>query len=146
MGGNISLHELVINADIKAAEILAGVVGNETEILAWWDKRIVGNDLDTAGLVQKMIQIHGTPQSNPAYWNAIDPIQFFSNITAPVEIQVGTADEDIPVHFASSLRDELQKEGKSVFYKVYPGADHNLSPFTSTAMTEAVSFFNKNLK
>ena len=52
MGGNITLHELVITHDFKAAELMAGVVGNATDLLQWWNQRIanhtiVGNDLQT---------------------------------------------------------------------------------------------------
>ncbi|MCL5783973.1 MAG: alpha/beta fold hydrolase, partial [Patescibacteria group bacterium] len=32
MGGNVTLHELVVTHDFKAAEIISGVVGNETDI------------------------------------------------------------------------------------------------------------------
>lgn len=151
MGGNISLHELVISKDIKAAEIMAGVVGNEADILAWWKQRIaaksiVGNDLDTSVAVLRMIADYGTPSSNPDYWNSIDPTAYIADITVPVQIQVGTADTDVPPGFSLSLRDKLKNAGKTVDYHAYPGADHNLLPDTSIALSEVVAFFNKYLK
>src|SRR6185437_9860558 len=59
MGGNITLHELVITHDIKAAAILSGVVGNATGLLSWWSQRmanhsIVGNDLNTYYVIQSI--------------------------------------------------------------------------------------------
>ncbi len=151
MGGNITLHELVISKDIQAAELMAGVVGDETGILNWWNQRIsaksiIGNDLDTSYIVQQMIADYGTPVTNPQYWNAIDPTKYVSDITAPVEIQVGTADVSVPPVFSSSLRDTLQSAGKTVVYHAYAGADHNLSPDSSRALTETVAFFNQYLK
>ncbi len=151
MGGNISLHELVISKDIKAAELMAGVVGDETGIIAWWNQRIAaksiaGNDLDTSYVVVQMVKDHGTPGSDPAYWNAIDPTQYISDITVPVQIQVGSRDTSVPPVFSSSLRDSLQKAGRSVDYHLYPDADHNLSPDTETALRTAVSFFDRYLK
>jgi len=151
MGGNIALHELVITHDIKAAELMAGVVGNETDLLTWWQHRyavhsIVGNDLDTWYVVAQMTKEHGTPSSDPSYWDALDPTHFVSFINAPVQIQVGSADEEVPVTFSSSLRDSLQKAGKKVDYHEYPGADHNLVPDTTSAMDTTIAFFNKYLK
>lgn len=151
MGGNITLHELVITHVFKAAELMAGVVGNETSILQWWDHRIavhsiVGNDLDTSYVVTQMVKDHGTPSSNPAYWNAIDPTQFLSYISAPVQIQVGSADEDVPITFSTSLYSSLQGAGKSAMFHEYSGADHNLAPDTAAAMEATITFFNQYLK
>jgi dipeptidyl aminopeptidase/acylaminoacyl peptidase len=151
MGGNITLHELVMTHDFKAAELMAGVVGDESGILQWWSNRIaahsiVGNDLDTSKVVEQMVKENGTPSSNPLYWNAIDPTQFLSFITSPVQIQVGSGDVEVPTDFSSTLKNSLQKAGKLVDYRVYQGADHNLSPDTSSAMAVTVTFFNKYLK
>ena len=151
MGGNITLHELVISKDFKAAELMAGVVGNENQIIDWWNQRIaaksiVGNDLDASYLVEQMVADHKTPDSNPDYWNSIDPTKYIADINAPIQIQVGTADLSVPPDFSSSLKDSLQSVGKTVDYHLYPGADHNLSPDTNAALNEAVSFFNKYLK
>jgi dipeptidyl aminopeptidase/acylaminoacyl peptidase len=151
MGGNITLHELVMTHDFKAAELMAGTVGNETQLIQWWNQRIanhsiVGNDLDTSKIVEQMVQQNGTPTSNSAYWNAIDPTKFISYINTPVQIQVGSADEEVPTDFSSTLNSSLQSVGKLVDYHVYQGADHNLSPDTSAAMAATVEFFNKYLK
>ena len=151
MGGNITLHELVMTHDFKAAELIAGVVGNEDALSQWWSQRfaahsIVGNDLDTYYSFEKMAQDYGTQSNDPNYWNAIDPTQFISFITAPVQIQVGSADTDVPINFSTSLKDSLQKAGKNVSFYEYPGADHNLAPDTASAMATTVSFFNKYLK
>lgn len=151
MGGNIVAHELVMTGDIKAAEIMAGVIGDESGILSWWDKRIAahsisGNDLDTSRVVKQMTSDHGTPSNNPDFWNSIDPTKFVFDISAPVQIQVGLRDTAVPPTFSQSYRDLLQKAGKTVDYKEYPGADHNLSPNTASALHEAVVFFDKYLK
>lgn len=152
MGGNITLHELVITHDFKAAVIMAGVVGSYSDILDWWKARVATgvltteNDLQTDQLLLQMVSLHGTPQTNPGFWNAIDPTYFISNIGTPVQIQVGSADVVVPPSFSQGLTAQLQKAGKSVTYHLYPGADHNLSPDTAEAMAEAVSFFNQYLK
>lgn len=151
MGGNIVLHELVISKDIKAAELMAGVVGDEAGIVKWWNSRIaaksiVGNDLEASYVITQMVRDYGTPVSNPDYWNAIDATKYVADITAAVDIQVGTNDASVPMTFSSALRDLLVRAGKTVTYQEYQGADHNLSPETALALARAVSFFDRNLK
>ena len=145
MGGNVTLHDLVISKDIKVASILSGVVGDEKDLINWWNYRynsrlIVGNDLDTYYKLQQMIKSHGNPTSNQNYWNSIDPTKFTQNINVPVQIQVGSADEVVPISFSANLRDQLESQGKIVNFQEFPGADHNLSPYIDQAMNNVVLF------
>lgn len=152
MGGNITLHELVVSTGIKAAVLIAGVVGSYQDILTWWDKRIAThvlttpNDQDTAFKIKEYISQNGTPQTNPAFWNAIDPINYLSLVNIPVQVIVGSSDTVVPPEFSISLKNKLQKTGKVVDFHEYPGADHNLSPNTGTALNDAISFLKKYLK
>lgn len=152
MGGNIALHELVMTQDIKAAVLIASVVGSYSDIFAWWDKRektgvlTTQNDLQTLQLVKQFMNDHGTPATNPAFYRAIDPTDYISSISAPVDILVGTADQAVPPEFSESLKDKLQKGGKIVTYQQYEGADHNLYPSTSAALAHALTFFNSQIK
>jgi fermentation-respiration switch protein FrsA (DUF1100 family) len=152
MGGNVTLHELLLTGDLKVAVIMAGVVGSYSDILDWWDARVAAgvlttqNDLQTDQLILQMASVHGTPQTNPGYWDAIDPTSFVADIDTPVLIQVGSADEVVPPGFSQELAAQLQAVGKSVSFHVYPGADHNLSPDTDAAVAEAIAFFDQYLK
>jgi len=149
MGGNITLHELVIKPDqFQAAELLSGVVGSYSGILDWWHNRgpLFGNDAQTKVLVDLFLSTHGTPESNPSFWNSIDPTEYLSDITAPVQIQVGTGDSEVPPKFSEDLQQNLKQDGKTVSFYEYPGADHNLSPDTGLAMQRAIAFFDKYLK
>ncbi len=152
MGGNITMHELVIDHDYKAAVLMAGVVGSYSDLLNWWKARVASgvlttqNDLRTNDLVDAMEAAHGTPESNPSFWNPIDPTQYVGDVSVPVLIQVGTADTVVPPSFSEEFAARLQQAGKSVTLHVYPGADHNLSPDTAAAVQEAITFFNQYLK
>ncbi len=152
MGGNITLHEMVISHDIKAVVLMAGVVGSYSRILDWWKARVASgvlttqNDLQAEKLVEQMVSVHGTPQTNPDYWNSIDPTAYLSDVNAPVLIQVGSTDTVVPPSFSQELANRLQQAGKNVQFHVYPGADHNLSPDTVAAVEEAIAFFNQYLK
>jgi dipeptidyl aminopeptidase/acylaminoacyl peptidase len=152
MGGNITLHELVISHDMKAAVLMAGAVGSYSDLIDWWRARVASgvlttpNDIETNRLVNEIVEAHGTPQSNPGFWNPIDPTQFISDIGAPVLIQVGSADTVVPPSFSEHLAAQLQSAGRSVQYHVYPDANHNLVPDTASALDEAIAFFNQYLR
>lgn len=151
MGGNITLHDLVISKDFKAAVLWSGVVGDYSQILSWWQQRIanksiVGNDLQTSKVIEDFINTYGTPSANPTFWNAIDPTNYILSINAPVQIDVGTGDTTVPPVFSTDLAAKLQRIGKSVELFIYPGADHNLAPQDALALQRSLSFFDKYLK
>lgn len=153
MGGNITFRSLVISKDIKAAVIWSGVVGTYDDLINRWHP----NRYTAVGAAnirehitsirQNLIDKYGTPQTDSAFWNAIDPYTYLSDVNAPVELHQGTADEDVPPLFAEHLRDTLKQNGKTVEYFTYDGADHNLSsPAFELAMQRSIEFFDKYLK
>src|SRR3989344_1009529 len=61
-------------------------------------------------------------------------------ITAPILLQQGTADDQVPAKWNQGLAKKL----KNVEYVEYSGADHNLSLSWNRAMQDAVDFFKKS--
>ena len=102
--------------------------------------------MQTARAIQQLIQEHELPAADPAYWNSIDPTQYLGQITAPIQIQVGSADISVPPQFSVSLEHSLQALNKTVDFHLYPDANHNLSPNTHTALNRTITFFNTYLK
>ena len=152
MGGNITLRSLVINTkDIKAAVIWGGVVGSYGDLLNNWHRRtpfqpsqreLVYRSSGRQNIVNKF----GTPEQNPTYWNAIDPTFFVVDITAPIQLDAGEADEEVPPAFSQKLYDKLKNAGKTVEIYIYPGNDHNISQSLNLALEHSVNFFDKYLK
>jgi uncharacterized protein len=96
---------------------------------------------------QQLTKTYGTPQTNPSFWNSIDPTFFLSDITAPIQLHTGGSDEEVPVTFSTVLKEKLEKAGKTVEYYNYPGGDHNISsPNFEVAMQRSIAFFDKYLK
>jgi uncharacterized protein len=151
MGGNITLRDLVINKKIKAAVIWGGVVGSYDDLINNWQRR-VSFQPDKQDLALRnngknnLIKKYGTPQQNPAFWNLIDPTYYLKDITAPVQLDVGGNDEEVPVAFSKSLKYKLSAAGKTVEYFEYPGSDHNISQVFNQAMQNSLNFFDKYLK
>jgi len=153
MGGNITLRDLIVDPkDIKVAVIWGGVVGSYNDLMNNW-QRNVSYQPPPSELAQRnnyrqsLIQTYGTPTINPAFWNAIDPTYHLSDITAPIQLHTGGADEEVPVAFSQMLYQKLQQAGKTVEYYNYPGGDHNIaSPNFDLAMQRTIAFFDKYLK
>ncbi len=153
MGGNITLRALVVNdKDIKAAVIWGGVVGSYDDLINNWQRKVPfrpsGRELQLRNnLRKKLTDQFGTPQSNPQFWNSIDPTYFLAGITAPVQLHTGGNDEEVPPAFSENLFKKLKDEGKAAEYYNYPVADHNISsPNFEPAMKRSVEFFDKYLK
>jgi dipeptidyl aminopeptidase/acylaminoacyl peptidase len=152
MGGNITFRDLVVNTtDIKAAVIWGGVVGSYNNLINNWQRKVTFNPGPRELALrnnnrQNLIDQYKTPNENPGFWNSIDPTYFTSDITASIQLDVGGADEEVPVAFSESLNNKLKAEGKTVEYYVYPGSDHNIKQGFSLAMQRSVDFFDKYLK
>lgn len=148
MGGNITLRALVIDRDVKAAVIWAGVVGSYRDLLEKWHPR-AGSAPPPAGRTswrQAFIARFGTPEENPAFWNSISPTAYLDDITAPVQLDHGTADEEVPLEFSQTLAQQLRAVGKTVEFYPYPGDNHNISNSFGLAMQRSLAFFDRYLK
>jgi len=72
------------------------------------------------------------------------PTNYYNWIKAPIEINQGTADQEVPVWWSDNLVATLKKDDISVRYITYPGADHNLLPSGwSDAVLNSIDFYNQ---
>lgn len=152
MGGSITLRDLVVNTtDIKAAVIWGGVVGNYSDIMFNWQNRVSYKpDVEDLMLRNKnreiLTGINGTPDTNPDFWNSCDPTYFLEDITAPIQINVGLADSQVPPDFSKGLYNKLKIIGKPVEYYGYPGSNHDINQGFTLAMKRTIDFFNRYLR
>lgn len=152
MGGNITLRDLVVRPnEIQAAVIWGGVVGSYNDLMNNWQRRVPFRpsayelSLRNASR-QNLIEKYGSPSANPVFWNSVDPTHFLQDITAPVQLDAGGADEEVPVAFSESLYSSLKAAGKTVEFYSYPDDNHNISGHLNEAMQHSLDFFNKYLK
>lgn len=150
MGGFITLRSLVVNKDIKAADIWAGVVGSYPDLINNWRRSTSAPPVTTSSTTRRWRQTlaseNGTPEENPEFWNSLSANTYLSEISAPIQLQHGTADADVPVEFSENLYKNLKAAGKNSEIFIYPGDNHNLSQNLSTALKRSVSFFDTYLK
>ncbi len=153
MGGNITLRVMVVSKDVKASVIWSGVVGTYEELLTKWRRTTPwqpsAREIEShiTSIRQNLIQKYGSPSANFAFWQAIDPRYHLTDISGPLQLHQGLADEEVPVLFSEHLRDDLVKLGKTVEYYTYSGEDHNISgPGFAVAMERSIEFFTRYLK
>lgn len=73
------------------------------------------------------------------------PLNYYSWIKAPVEINQGTSDPEVPVWWSDDLAAALEKDKIDVTYFTYPGADHNLQPNGwATAVFRSLDFYRNH--
>jgi len=151
MGGHITLRSMVVNENIKAGVIWAGVVASYQDMSSKWtpstpwkpSPREVATKRPSR---QDIIDEFGTIEENPDFWNSIAPINFVDDISGPVQIHHGTGDTTVPWAFSESLNFALTLANKDVEFFSYEGADHNLSGSAFlTALARSAEFFKKHL-
>jgi len=149
MGGYLTLRAMVISPDIKAGVIWAGVVGSYPDLINRWRHRGGANPTPPPGARRwrnDWIEQFGTPEENPNFWSSISANSYLADISGPIQLHHGTADEEVPLEFSQTLYEQLQEAGKVAEFYTYEGENHNLSNYFSTAMTRTIEFFDRYLK
>ncbi|MEZ4657734.1 MAG: alpha/beta fold hydrolase [Caldilineaceae bacterium] len=154
MGGLLTLRSMVTTKDVKVGVIWAGVVAPYAEL---YNRRSQQNQqLDTQPLDevttqrrrwrQEMLDRFGDPEQNPAAWASISPNSYVADLSGPVQLHHGTADDDVPVEYSQTLNAQIASVNGVVEYYEYPGDNHNLSVNFGTAMARSIAFFDRYLK
>jgi uncharacterized protein len=151
MGGHITLRSMVVNKDIKAGVIWAGVVASYPDLLAKW-RRGSGTPSpfpttsNRGGWRRGLTEQFGTPEQNPDFWNAISSNTYLSDISGPLQLHHGTADHSVPYEFSELLTEQMKKAGKEVELYIYPGDEHDIPNNFGIAMQRSVELFDRFLK
>jgi len=150
MGGFLTLRSMVISHDIKAGVIWSGVVASYPDMLSKWRRRSgptpTPRESASGGWRYGWVERYGSPEDNPDFWNSISANSYLADISGPLQLHHGTADEEVPLAFSETLSEELQQAGKTVEFYTYKDDNHNLSNFFSTAMTRTIAFFDEYVK
>jgi dipeptidyl aminopeptidase/acylaminoacyl peptidase len=156
MGGYITLRSMVIDADIKAGVIWAGVVASYPDMVNRW-RRTPSPTPDPAETVtatpigrrrwrNELIATYGLPEENPDFWNSISANAYLADLSGPVQLHHGTNDHSVPLEFSEILYDQVLAAGKTAEIYIYEGDDHNIASSFGLAMTRSIQFFDKYVK
>jgi uncharacterized protein len=156
MGGHITLRSMVVDPDIRAAVIWAGVIGPYPDLFI----RGTGSNLNPNATPRPtsstnsnrgrwrrdLIAQYGTYEENKEFWLSISSTGFLQDLTGPVQLHHGTADTSVPVKASEYLSPLLEEVDKSGGFYAYQGDDHNISANFSIAISRSVDFFDTFLK
>lgn len=148
MGGHEVLRALVVSKDIKAAVLLAGVVGSMYDIFYNWPNSPRTSDQPVAvqqSVEQTIIDQYGTPKSDPAFWDSASAIDYVSSITAAIQIDQDVADTTVPKAFSDHLAAALTAAGIPYQYNLYPGDDHQFLRNRTAILAATVAFYRAHL-
>jgi uncharacterized protein len=129
MGGDVVLRVLTVSSDLKAAILYSSLSGNE-----------IKNS-------QQLYKISLEPQFEnelntlPSLMPLISPVYYYGNISAPIQLYHGTADETIPVRWARETCSIISAAGKSINCIYYEGAGHIFGGTTKDQFFESMLLF-----
>jgi len=154
MGGGITLRAMVVTKDIQAGVIWAGMVADYAGLLEWRRRRFADRptptpDPDRADRRwehEEMVETFGSLEENPAFWASIDPTSYLSDLSGPLQLHHGAADESVPLKFSTDLHARMLELGQTVELYTYPGDNHNISNNFGTAMQHSLQFFDRYVK
>lgn len=147
MGGYLTLRSMVIDQDIKVGVIWAGVVASYPDLFARGSSRPTSTGTPQfRGWRSAWIQEYGTREENPQFWDSISANAYLADISGPIQLHHGTADESVPLAASETLYAQMLAANKPMEFYSYEGDNHNLSGFFVTAMTRTIAFFDAYLK
>jgi len=150
LGGYITLRSMVISKDIKVGVIWAGVVASYPDMLTRWRNR--GNFVTATPFPGRVSwrsdlnTIYGSPEENPGFWASISANSYLADLSGPLQLHHGTADEDVPLEFSETLFTQILDAGQYVEFYKYEKDNHNLSNYFNLAMQRTIEFFDRHLK
>jgi uncharacterized protein len=150
MGGYITLRSMVATDEIKAGVIWAGVVASYEDLLTRWRRRgSVGTPAATTrrgSWREDLYNLYGSPEDNPGFWETISANTYLQDLSGPVQLHHGTADQSVPIEFSATLYEQILEAGGDAEYYAYDGDNHNLSINFSDAMFRSILFFDTYVK
>jgi dipeptidyl aminopeptidase/acylaminoacyl peptidase len=149
MGGYITLRSMVTDPAIKAGVIWAGVVGPYPNIFDRTEFQIDATpSAEGRGRWRlDLLDLFGYPEENPELWASISANNYLAELSGPVQLHHGTADDSVPYSVSELLYRQLMEAGQETaeFYG-YEGDDHNLSVAFSLVMQRSIQFFDRYVK
>ncbi len=133
MGGQLSLRAMLVDPNLKAASLWAGVVASYDVLATDWHP----SGSQPAPTLDPL---------NRRYLRALSPNAYLKDLRGrPLQLHQGTADKEVPYSFQQALAADLRAAGQPFTAYRYEGDNHNLSAHLGLALRRSVAFFKANL-
>lgn len=136
MGGGITTKVLTIDPRVKVAILYAPNSSNDADLISLWGPgcypgrtfrvlpRCNRGEVIPPELPRTLYLDYVEAAQNPAILRLTSPLYFFDDITAPVQVHSGTADDVTPHEWAQTIYRGLQAVNKDVSFFAYEGQGH----------------------
>ncbi|MCW5873010.1 MAG: alpha/beta fold hydrolase [Anaerolineales bacterium] len=138
MGGYITLRAMVVDADIKAGVIWAGVISAYADMVDINGRPRFG----TRGL----LETYGSPAEDPQFWASISANSYLAELSGPLQLHHGSGDATVPVFMSYQVAEQARAVGQTAELFIYEGDDHNIVNFFPAAIRRSVEFFDLHVK
>ncbi len=163
MGGGIATKVLTIDERVKTAVLYAPNSADDADLIARWGPGCLPGQSEAAGdhcnpaeiippnTEPELVEAYLAAAANPDFLREVAPLYHVANITAPIQIHIGTADGEFlaetPPEWSEKLATALQAANRDVAFFTYPDQGHF---FTGTSWTtlldRALALFDEQLK
>ncbi len=96
--------------------------------------------------ISRLAEFYGLGGKASEIYDLISPLEYFSDIRAPIQLHHGTADMDVPIEFSEKMYGALATLGKGVEFFVYPDQEHEFIEDWQVAAERALQFFDRYVK
>lgn len=155
MGGGVTTKVLTIDNRVRAAVLYAPNSSNDAELIERWGRGCISRtpgvrcnraDILPEDLPQNIIDAYNDAILNSEMMRRMSPYFYLDLINAPVQIHIGTADDQTPPIWSENLYWGLLNIGKDVEYHSYRGQGHLFEGDDWVLFMERVyGFFNTKL-
>jgi len=93
-----------------------------------------------------LMKSYGPPELDPDFWASISANTYLADLSGPLQLHHGSADESVPAEFSFNLALEVREAGHLAELFIYDGDDHNISLNFTGALLRSIDFFDRYVK
>lgn len=142
MGGGVVQNALAVQPGlVRAGVVFASVSSDAAENF----EHFIRSDDSRGVATRAVLAAHGEPAEEPAFWAGISARTYFGDITEPVLVLHGTADDTCPIAWSRTTVRLMRRSGVDVTLRTYAGEGHAFGPQFAAAMEETGRFLRLRL-
>lgn len=138
MGGYITLRAMVVDPDIKAGVIWAGVISAYADMVDIGGRPRFGT--------RSLLEVYGPPAADSEFWASLSANSYLDELSGPLQLHHGSSDATVPVFMSYQVAEQARAAGQTAELFIYDGDNHNLSTYFSAAMRRTIEFFDLYVK
>ncbi len=137
MGGGVVYNALTAHPGlVDAGVVFAPVSSDAVDNFERW----IRPDPSRDGVARRILRRYGEPKTAPEFWAGISARTYFDEITEPVLIHHGTADDQCPIRWTRETARALRAAGVDVTLHIYDGEGHAFGPQFELSMQRTLRF------